>query len=156
MPKPSTRKTIGYTGEKCFPGFPMQVQTKKHPGFLGCYSVNGFNYAESSFRDPHVGFRPVYEILDLGVLSPDIKDGDSVVIGTLFMNGKPVHIPLLPENGGFGEIEECIPGSTLEIGNALFDPKYQIPAIKVRTILIADQPMLNCISWDNLHQPGFC
>ena len=65
--------------------------------------------------------------------------------GTLYMHGEPVKIPKRPKADG--DIQDYIPGATLELGAPLVDPDYQISAIRVGDVLIADRVLLKNISW---------
>lgn len=86
-----------------------------------------------------VGFRPVFEA------DPGQQDGDIVTVGTLYMNDKPVKVPKRPILNG--DIQDYVPGATLRLGQPMVDPDYQIRAIKVGDILIADRVLLKNISW---------
>lgn len=120
----------------------------------GCESARHFDWNPPRYRNIAIGFRPAFALPGPVVLQPGTEDGNSTVIGTLFMDGKPVQFPEYPSYDG--DIEDFIPGATLEIRQKLPDPKYQIRAIKVGNSLVADRNLLRNISWDDLHQQGFC
>lgn len=88
-----------------------------------------------------VGFRPVFQ-LPVGTTA---REGSLIMAGTLYMNGEPVKIPKRPKADG--DIQDYIPGATLELGAPLVDPDYQISAIRVGDVLIADRVLLKNISW---------
>lgn len=90
-------------------------------------------------RHNAVGFRPVFEA------TPGQQDGDIVTVGTLYMNDEPVKVPKQPILNG--DIQDYVPGATLRLGQPLVDPDYQIRAIKVGNVLIADRVLLKNISW---------
>ena len=90
-------------------------------------------------RSNVVGFRPVFEA------DPRQQDGDIVLVGTLYMNDEPVKVPKQPLPNG--DIQDYVPGATLRLGQPMVDPDYQIMAIKVGDILIADRVLLKNISW---------
>ena len=111
----------------------------------GCRSARYRNYGNALGRFVYVGFRPAVEILNLDPLAPD---GTIVTVGTLYMDGKPVKVPKNP--AWHGDISDYIPGAKLEMREALDDPDYQVNAIKIGDILIADRVLLKDISWDDL------
>ena len=117
----------------------------------GYYSARLWGYNSTSYRYVNLGFRPVFEPLNTDSLN---SDGAIVVAGTLYMNGNPVIIPASPT--WYGDIADYIPGAKLEFGPPLNDPAYQVKAIKVGDVLIADRVLLKNISWDDLHIQGIC
>ena len=127
------------------------------PGWPSTHAVRGYlsarywlNYNATS-RSAHVGFRPVFEILNSDTLPPD---GTIVTVGTLYMAGEPVKVPLNPTWDG--DIPDYTPDSKLELREALGDPAYQVNAIRVGDILIVDRVLLKNISWQDLREQGFC
>jgi len=96
----------------------------------------------------YVGFRPAFEVLSNDALPVDITDGDVVVIGTLYMDGKPVRVPEYPIWDG--DIEEYIPDAKLELRAALDDPAYQVKGIKAGDVFICDCCLLENISYDDI------
>ena len=123
-----------------------------------CRAVRGYssarlwyNYFASNLY-VGVGFRPAVD-LEPGALSSDIRDGESVVIGTLYMDGKPVRVPQRPIWDG--DITDYIPGAKLEMRPALDDPAYQVTAIMVDDgVAVADRNLLKCISYEDLKGMG--
>lgn len=107
---------------------------------------------EASYRYADVGFRPAFDNLNTGSCPSDPKDGDPIVIGTLYMDGKPVRVPENPMRGG--DVEKYIPGTTLTFGLALNDPDYQVTAIKVGDVFIADRVLLVDISYNDIKSTG--
>lgn len=95
-----------------------------------------------------LGFRPAVEV-DHADLPADITEGDTVVMGTLYMNGEPVRVPLIPTRNG--DTEEYILGAKLELGEPLEDPKYQMTGIYIGDgVVVADRVMLEAISFNDL------
>ena len=96
-----------------------------------------------------VGFRPVFAPLD-----PDPAENGTVVpITTLYLNGRPTRVPTNPmENGN---IQKFQTGSRFEFGDMLDIPAFQIQAIKVDGVYIADRNLLCDISWNDLKAQGF-
>ena len=106
---------------------------------------------DAPYRYVGVGFRPTVEILDPDILGPD---GTIVMVGTLYMDDEPVRVPQNPVWNG--DIPDYIPGTRLELGAPIQDAAYQVQAIKVGNILIADRVLIKNISWDDLHKQGVC
>jgi len=92
-------------------------------------------------RYKYDGFRPAFELLSSDIVG---ADETTVVVGTLYMNRQPVRIPKNPVWNG--DILDYIPGSKLQLREALDDPAYQIQAIKAGNVLIADRVLLKRIS----------
>ncbi len=115
----------------------------------GYYSARHWHYNSASDRYVDLGFRPAVD-LNPDTLPSDIKEGDTLVIGTLYMNGTPVHVPENPTKSG--DIEYYIPGATLELWNPVKkDPKYQITGIYIGNgVVVADRVMLRSISYKDL------
>lgn len=105
-------------------------------GRNGCRFVRRLREDERHYT---VGFRPVFEA------DPKQRDGEIVVVGTLYMDDEPVRVPEQPIPNG--DILDYVPGATLRLGQPLVDPAYQITAIKVGDSLIADRVLLKNISW---------
>ena len=55
-----------------------------------------------------------------------------------------------------GDIPEYAPEGTLKFMPPVENPDYQIRAIKIGGILIADRNLVFLISWDDLDKQGFC
>jgi len=117
----------------------------------GCHSARHWNYHHATYRSVTVGFRPAVE-LDPASLPSGIKEGDPLVIGTLYMNGAPVHVPENPVWNG--DIETFVPDSSLELRVALKDTKYQMTGIYIGDgVVVADRVMLKYISYQDLEYP---
>lgn len=115
----------------------------------GCNSARGWNLYSASFRDVYLGFRPAID-LDTGALPSDIKEGNAVIIGTLYMNGSPVHVPQNPTWDG--DIEDYIPGAKLEMRETLDDPAYQVTGIMDGDKVYVDRNLLKNISYEDAEQ----
>lgn len=93
-------------------------------------------------RRRNIGFRPVVET------GEDLRDGQSAIMGTLFMNGEPVLVSGDPTADGV--IEKYISGASLEFRSpAINKPGYQVRGIKVGDVMIADRVLLRDISWED-------
>ena len=110
-----------------------------------------WNYYYATTRHASVGFRPVVEIQAPDILGPD---GTIVMVGTLYMDDQPVKVPVNPTEDG--DIPDYIPGAKLKLGAPIQDAAYQVQAIKVGNVLIADRVLLKNISWNDLHMQGIC
>jgi len=111
-----------------------------------------------------VGFRPAFEIEKS--VAASIRDGSTVIVGTLYMGDEPVKVPQQPVTSkdvlGYiavsmsqqpkasRNIAEYIPGSPLKLQDALNDPAYQITAIKAGNVLIAEKVILKLISYNDI------
>ena len=114
----------------------------------GLYAGRYTEYFKGESRLATVGFRPTFAIED----SEGIPEGETTVVGTLFMNGMPV----LANHDGALSVPEYIPGARLEFREAVDDPRYHVKAIKASCTLIGDRILLRNISWDDLDKLGFC
>lgn len=101
-------------------------------------------------RNPNVGFRPAADGLILDALLSEIKEGEISVIGTLYMNGKPVKVPQNPTWDG--DVTDYIPGTSLEMQEAVDDPAYQVTGIRVGEVFVADRCLLKNISYEDIKQ----
>ena len=70
------------------------------------------------------------------------------------MDDQPVKVPVNPTEDG--DIPDYIPGAKLKLGAPIQDAAYQVQAIKVGNVLIADRVLLKNISWNDLHMQGIC
>jgi len=115
----------------------------------GYFSTRYFSYSyfPVSTRSECIGFRPVFETPASDTM---VSDGTAVVAGTLYMNNQPVRVPDNPVWNG--DILDYVPGSTLELRDALSNPAYQVRAIKAGKVLIADRVLLQNISWDDIQE----
>lgn len=114
----------------------------------GCHSARYWGNYHATNRYVRVGFRPAIEGLDPDILTSDIKDGDSMVIGTLYMGGTPVKIPTNPTYGG--DIQAYIPGTHLRMEAPLDDPAYQVTGIRDGDKVYVDRTLLNMISYEDI------
>ena len=110
----------------------------------GYHSARVWDNYYATNRSAVAGFRPVIEILNP---KPLVPDGVIITVGTLYMDGKPVKVPQNPTQDG--DIPNYIHGAKLEMREALDDPSYQVQAIKIGNVLIADRVLLKKISWDD-------
>lgn len=109
-------------------------------GITACF----WSWESSGTRFADLGFRPALDVLETDALASGGQSGGTVIIGTLYMGGKPVKIPQNPTDEG--DIVDYIQGTKLEMREALEDPAYQVTAIKVGKVLIADRCLLRNIS----------
>ena len=122
-----------------------------HRAVRGYSSARRWDGYDATTRFIFVGFRPAFDVLDSDILGPD---GTVIMAGTLYMNDMPVKVPQNPIS--IGDIPDYIPGAKLELGAPIQDAAYQVQAIKIGNIMIADRVLLKNISWDDLHKQGFC
>ena len=116
--------------------------------YRGGPSARNFDWSSSGRRNMGLGFRPAFDVLETDALTSGLQDGDTAVIGTLYMGNKPVKIP---QNSVYkGDITDYIPGAKLEMREALADPAYQVTAIRVGDVLIVDRCLLRDISYDDI------
>lgn len=116
----------------------------------GYYSGRYWDFSYATGRYVNVGFRPAVD-LEPGALPSDIRDGESVVVGTLYMDGVAVRVPQKPTFDG--DIVDYIPDTKLELRPALDDPAYQVTAIHIGgNILMADRVLLRNISYEDIEQ----
>lgn len=115
----------------------------------GYFSARAWYDYNATYRGVLVGFRPAFEIL---APDPMLSDGAIITVGTLYMDGHPVRTPQNPTCRG--DIPDYIPGAELELREALDDADYQVRAIKVGSILIADRVLLKNI--DCFSAAGVC
>lgn len=94
-------------------------------------------------RDMSIGFRPAVEGLT--------SEGELCVIGTLYMDEKPVKVPQNPTN--VGDIVDYIPGAKLEIREPLDDPDYQVTGFHLGNgVFVADRVLLKNISYADIEE----
>lgn len=70
------------------------------------------------------------------------------------MDGQPVEVSKNPVWDG--DIPNYIPGAKLELREPAPTLEYQIKAVRIGDILIADRVLLANISWNDLREHGFC
>ena len=105
-------------------------------------ALNWFIF-DAMYRYVDVGFRPAFD-----KPNSDVSDGTLTTVGTLYMDGKPVKVPQNPTRNG--DVLDYIPGAKLEFRKAMNAAAYQVRAIKVGDVLIADRVLLRSISWVDL------
>lgn len=120
--------------------------------YRGHKSARYWDFNSASYQRTDLGFRPVC-IPTSKTLFPEIKEGGSTVIGTLYMGGKPVKVPQVPTQKG--DITNYTPGFSLEMREPLEDPAYQVTGIRVGKVFIADRCLLKCISYEDIESAIF-
>ena len=115
----------------------------------GWVSARYWNYYTATHRYVYVGFRPTFEVLHPDPLTPD---GTIITVGTLYMDGKPVRVSKNPTKDG--AVPNYIPGARLEFREMVNDAAYQVNAIKIGSVMIADRVLLKNISWEDLAAQG--
>ena len=114
----------------------------------GYYSARYWGDTSASFRSVRLGFRPACE-LGIDALPSDTKERDTIVIGTLYMGGRPVKVPQDPTYNG--DIVNYIPDSKLEMRPPLDDVAYQVTGFCVSNgIVVADRVLLKNISYNDI------
>lgn len=114
----------------------------------GYHSAHRWISSAATYRSISVGFRPAVDILPTDTMFSEVKEGQSVIMGTLYMDGKPVLVPEKPTYDG--DIADYVPGATLEMGAPIPDSAYQVVGIRVGDALIADRNMLKIISYEDI------
>lgn len=117
-------------------------------GWVSARSWLGYGATDRSMG---VGFRPAIELLGSNPLP---SDGTIVMVGTRYMDDQPVKAPQNPVWDG--DVLDYIPGAKLELRAPIQNAAYQVKAIKVGNLLIADRVLLKNISWNDLHEQGIC
>lgn len=125
-----------------------EVPPKEITAYRGHLSVMAKYRALRRCRNAHIGFRPAYIQSPYTQLFARAREGESAVIGTLYMGGKPVKVPQNPT--WYGDIEDYIPGASLEMRKAMDDPAYQVTGIRVGDVFIADRCFLKNISYEDI------
>lgn len=109
-----------------------------------------FQYDSASNRDKFVGFRPAIDGLTSNPQFSKVKEGESAVIGTLYMKAKPVKVPQKPN--WEGDVSFYAIDSSLDMLEALPDPAYQVTGIRVGDAFIADRCLLKNISYEDIER----
>lgn len=117
----------------------------------GYLSARFWSNDSATTRNALVGFRPAFEIQDS---DPMLSDGAIITVGTLYMNGQPVKVPQNPVWNG--DVPNYIPDTKLELREVLDDADYQVRAIKVGSILIADRVLVKNINWSSAPDACVC
>ena len=120
----------------------------------GYYLARAWSFNGAFTRHASVGFRPAFDVLETEALASGLQNGDSMVIGTLYMGNEPVKVPQNPVYNG--DIADYVPGAKLEMREALADPAYQVTAIMVGDVLIADRCLLRNISYNDIQVGLHC
>lgn len=122
-----------------------------HQEYRGYESALDFGDTSADSRCVGIGFRPACPQTSEALRSVVMpKEGECAVIGTLYMNGEPVKVPQDPTYNG--DIEDYIPGATLELREPLEDPAYQVTGIRAGDVFIADRNLLKCISYEDIEK----
>lgn len=116
--------------------------------YFGFYSASSIFWDTPGYRGVDLGFRPAYD-LSPGALT-SVKEGEQMVMGTLFMAGKPVKVPQNPVYTG--DITSYIPGAALELREPLDDPDFQVMGYRIGNAAIADRCLLNMISYTDIEK----
>lgn len=99
-----------------------------------------------NLRCNDIGFRPAFEVGSSE--ADDIENGTIVTVGTLFMDGWPVRVPTDLTEGR--TIQPYIDGQVLSFGKPIGRPGYDVTAIKVGNVLVADRVLLMNVSWTDI------
>lgn len=128
----------------------------KNKKYSSCRVVRGYdsprfqNAKKTVNFSIDLGFRPAF----VPLIPNSTENGKIVRIATLYMDGNPVLVPLYTEWDG--DTKKYREGAKLKFREPLLDNfQYQIRAIKVDGVYIADRNLLCSISWDELSQQGF-
>ena len=92
----------------------------------------------------HVGFRPAFELCEIDTLAPK---GELSIVGTLYMDGEPVEVPMSQE-----ATTSYVPGAKLEIRPPVNHPGYIVTGYRVGNMVIADRVLLHSISYENIEK----
>lgn len=92
-------------------------------------------------HDNEKGFRPVFSGTAMQPLLNKVRHGESTVIGTLYMNEQPLKVGETVE-----DIPCYIPGATISLWPALPEKQYQVSAMRIGQVFIANMPLLRNIS----------
>ena len=95
----------------------------------------------------HVGFRPAFELCEIDTLAPK---GELSIVGTLYMDGEPVEVPMVPTY--CGDVAKYIPGAKLEIRPPMLHPGYIVTGYRVGDVVVADRVLLNRISYEDIEK----
>ena len=114
----------------------------------GYHSARHWNNSTATSRHVGVGFRPVIEPMPTDTLP---SEGELCVIGTLYMDGKPVKVPKNPVQNG--DIVNYIPGTKLEMRKPLDAPDYQVTGFHLGNgVFVADRVLLRYISYADIEE----
>lgn len=113
----------------------------------GLLSSGYMSYGGTSLRSSFTGFRPA---VCLDFLCSNIPEGKLAIIGTLYMDGKPVKVPDAQNIALTTTMYQ--PHAKLEMREALDDPAYLVFGIRVGDVFIADRPLVCHISYEDIEQ----
>lgn len=128
--------------------FPMAFRV-----YRGYNSARYWNRNSASNWFVTLGFRPAVDILPSDPLFSEVNEGQSAVIGTLYMDGRPVKVPQKPTWNG--DIKDYVFKSSLKMGPALRDPAYQVTGIRVGDAFVADRCLVKFISYEDIENALF-
>lgn len=119
-------------------------------GYASCLFGSGTS-ANPHYRGEHTGFRPAFICANHEEIPEDIKRGDVIVIGTLYVNGEPVRVPQEYDAETVHMVNDPI--SEMRLGPALDEPDYTIWGIYIeRATFIADRPILRNMTIDEIEK----
>lgn len=119
---------------------------ESYRAYRGYDSARHWNYYSSGNRNTDIGFRPACDLPSETLAS--VRNGERMVMGTLYMGNEPVKVPQNPAWNG--DIAEYLPGATLELREALDDQDYQVIGYRVGDAVIADRCLLKMISYEDI------
>lgn len=133
------------------------TSTQKTTGYYVCggFANVAVDYTAdwySGFTSSTVGMRPAFAAQDLNDCA-DLSEGDTVVIGTLYMGETAIKVPtnIASSDGDITSYDqEDKPAFTLR--TALNDTDYQMKAIYIGNgVFVCDRCMINNISLDQIN-----
>ena len=110
----------------------------------GFYSARHWSHSPATHQSVTVGFRPAFELCEVDTLAPE---GKLSIVGTLYMDGEPVEVPMAPK-----DITGYIPGAKLEIRPPMLHPGYIVTGYRVGDVVVADRVLLNRISYEDIEK----
>jgi len=124
-------------------GYPPGISRWIH----GYYSARACTLELATHSEVSIGFRPAFELCEVDARAPE---GELSIVGTLYMDGLPVEVPMVPMESG--DIAGYTPGAKLEIRPPLLHPGYIVTGYRVGDVVIADRALLNQISYKDIEQ----
>lgn len=116
----------------------------------GCRSPDFVVYRHKSVDDSSYGFRPVFDCQTPDELPDDLKTGDVIVIGTLYMGESVVPVPQEFSGAGVTVYEK---GTKLTLREPVDTPDMNIWGIYIGYgTFIADRPVLRHISFEDIEE----
>ena len=116
----------------------------KYRAVRGYYSARYRLHHTATSQNVAVGFRPAFELCEVDTLAPE---GKLSIVGTLYMDGEPVEVPMAPK-----DITGYIPGAKLEIRPPMLHPGYIVTGYRVGDVVVADRVLLNRISYEDIEK----